>query len=67
MKKLTNKQEIKAWKVAEECGEVIQAISKIYRFGLNVKRKGQKTTNKTNLLAELNDLAEAVDEFIKTV
>ena len=63
MNKLKDKNAIKPWKVAEECGEVIQAISKIYRFGLNTKRKGNKNTNKVNLLNEINDLKLAIEEL----
>lgn len=61
MKKLAkDSPEVKFWKLAEECGEVVQALSKIKRFGLNVKRRGLKTTNKANLKAELADLYEAM-------
>lgn len=38
----------------EECAEVIQAISKVFRFGLNESFEGK--TNKTHLENELGDL-----------
>jgi len=66
MKKLTKSSpQYKYWKLAEECGEVIQAISKIHRFGINNKRPGQSETNKTRLKAENNDLILALEEVAK--
>lgn len=38
----------------EECSEVIQAISKIFRFGIDTEWKGE--TNKEHLEEELGDL-----------
>jgi len=38
----------------EECAEVIQAISKIFRFGIDEVYQGQ--TNRQRLEAELGDL-----------
>jgi NTP pyrophosphatase (non-canonical NTP hydrolase) len=38
----------------EECAEVIQAISKIFRFGMDEVFEGQ--TNRQRLQAELGDL-----------
>jgi NTP pyrophosphatase (non-canonical NTP hydrolase) len=38
----------------EECAEVIQAISKIFRFGIDEVYEGQ--TNRQRLQAELGDL-----------
>jgi NTP pyrophosphatase (non-canonical NTP hydrolase) len=38
----------------EECAEVIQAISKVFRFGLDEIFEGK--TNKQNLASELGDL-----------
>lgn len=37
----------------EECAEVIQAISKIHRFGMNSEYNG--VTNKENLTQEIGD------------
>jgi hypothetical protein len=47
---------------AEECGEVIQAISKIVRFGkdsYNPKDR-KKVTNAAHLVSELGDLLACV-------
>ena len=38
----------------EECSEVIQAISKIFRFGLDTEWKGE--TNRQHLEEEVGDL-----------
>jgi len=38
----------------EECSEVIQAVSKIFRFGLDSEWKGK--TNREQLTEELGDL-----------
>jgi NTP pyrophosphatase (non-canonical NTP hydrolase) len=38
----------------EECAEVIQAISKIFRFGLDTEWKGE--TNRQHLEEEIGDL-----------
>jgi len=38
----------------EECAEVIQAISKVFRFGLDETFEGK--TNKQSLASELGDL-----------
>jgi|APGre2960657444_1045066.scaffolds.fasta_scaffold139401_2 NTP pyrophosphatase (non-canonical NTP hydrolase) len=54
----------------EECAEVIQAISKIFRFGLDESFEGR--TNRERLTSELGDLQcmitllkqyEVVDDF----
>lgn len=54
----------------EECAEVVQAISKVFRFGINEVYEGR--TNKQRLEAELGDLEcmiallkefKVVDEF----
>jgi NTP pyrophosphatase (non-canonical NTP hydrolase) len=48
----------------EECAEVIQAISKIRRFGLNSEHNG--VTNKEHLEEEVGDLMcmfNLLDEF----
>ena len=39
---------------AEECGEVVQAITKIFRFGLDVEYNG--ITNTERLIDELGDV-----------
>lgn len=45
----------------EESAEVIQAISKIFRFGLNNYKPGQQKTNKEHLEEELGDLLAMVE------
>jgi len=40
----------------EECAEVIQAVSKISRFGLNNYKPGKPKTNREHLEEELGDL-----------
>jgi NTP pyrophosphatase (non-canonical NTP hydrolase) len=50
---LTTKQ-IEALSIAsEECAEIIQAISKIFRFGIDTKWKGE--TNREHLEEEIGD------------
>lgn len=49
-----NKREYLLVKLAEECGEVIQAVSKILIFGAEDEYKGH--TNRERLAAEINDL-----------
>lgn len=40
----------------EECAEVIQAISKCFRFGLDNFKPGKPKTNREHLEEELGDL-----------
>jgi len=47
----------------EECAEVIQAISKIHRFGLYDKHEGN--TNFYQLIKELGDLQCMMNLFIE--
>jgi hypothetical protein len=49
----------------EECSEVIQAISKVLRFGLfNCHPKDkEKRTNAMQLLDEISDLEKTMHEF----
>jgi len=46
----------------EECAEVIQAISKIHRFGMNDSYNG--ITNLEHLVKELGDLNCMINMFI---
>jgi NTP pyrophosphatase (non-canonical NTP hydrolase) len=46
--------------VAEECGEVIQAVAKILRHGLNSYHPTGTTNNVEDLEKELGDLKAAV-------
>lgn len=40
----------------EECGEVIQAISKCQRFGMDAIKPGKSKNNREHLQEELGDL-----------
>ena len=44
----------------EECAEVIQAVSKISRFGLDNLKPGKPKTNREHLEEELGDLYEMI-------
>jgi NTP pyrophosphatase (non-canonical NTP hydrolase) len=46
----------------EECAEVIQAVSKIYRFGLNNSWDG--ITNKQSLVTEIGDVLALIDILV---
>ena len=48
---------------AEECGEVVQAITKIFRFGLNAEYNG--VTNTERLIDELGDLTCMIGLIMK--
>lgn len=45
----------------EECAEVIVAISKISRFGLDNVKPGKPLTNRQHLAEELGDLQAMID------
>ena len=45
----------------EECAEVIQAVSKISRFGLDNFKPGKPKTNREHLEEELGDLMAMID------
>lgn len=47
----------------EECAEVIQAISKIFRFGLDTEWKGE--TNREHLEEEIGDLQAMIHLLIE--
>ena len=49
---------------SEECAEVIQAISKINRFGLDNFKPGKPKTNQEHLEEELGDLLAMIDLLI---
>jgi len=52
--------------LAEECSEVTKACSKILRFGMDsCHPKDHKTTNKNNLVYELNDLMSVVEMLVE--
>jgi NTP pyrophosphatase (non-canonical NTP hydrolase) len=48
--------------LTEECAEVIQAISKIYRFGPDSEWEG--VTNKQALVRELGDVLAVIEVLI---
>lgn len=48
--------------LTEECAEVIQAISKIYRFGADSEWEG--VTNKQALIRELGDVLAVIEVLI---
>jgi NTP pyrophosphatase (non-canonical NTP hydrolase) len=45
----------------EECAEVIQAVSKISRFGIDNYKPGKPKTNREHLEEELGDLQAMID------
>lgn len=45
----------------EECAEVIVAVSKISRFGLDNYKPGKPLTNRQHLAEELGDLQAMID------
>jgi NTP pyrophosphatase (non-canonical NTP hydrolase) len=47
--------------LSEECAEVIQAVSKCHRFGLNNIKPGKPLTNAQHLEGEIGDLLAMVD------
>jgi NTP pyrophosphatase (non-canonical NTP hydrolase) len=49
----------------EECSEVIQAVSKINRFGIDNYKPGKPKTNREHLEEELGDLL-AMIELLET-
>ena len=56
-------------KLQEEAAEVIQAVSKIRRFGENNSHPDRNTTNKQELITELEDLLDilAALEYCKYI
>jgi NTP pyrophosphatase (non-canonical NTP hydrolase) len=54
---LKNKKENEILLIAqEECAEVTQAISKVFRFGFDAKHPNEKRNNRERLEEELGDL-----------
>jgi NTP pyrophosphatase (non-canonical NTP hydrolase) len=45
----------------EECAEVIQAVSKCFRFGFDNIKPGKPLTNRQHLAEELGDLQAMID------
>jgi NTP pyrophosphatase (non-canonical NTP hydrolase) len=50
--------------LSEECAEVIQAISKCHRFGLDNLKPGKPKTNCEHLEEELGDLLAMIDILV---
>ena len=50
--------------LSEECAEVIQAISKFHRFGLDNLKPGKPKTNCEHLEEELGDLLAMIDILV---
>jgi NTP pyrophosphatase (non-canonical NTP hydrolase) len=48
----------------EECAEVIQAVSKISRFGIDNYKPGKPKTNREHLEEELGDLLAMIDILV---
>jgi NTP pyrophosphatase (non-canonical NTP hydrolase) len=51
--------------LSEECAEVIQAISKCHRFGMDNAKPGKPKTNREHLEEELGDLLAMVDIMLE--
>lgn len=51
--------------LSEECAEVIQAVSKCHRFGLDNYKPGKPKTNCEHLEEELGDLLAMIDILIE--
>ena len=49
----------------EECSEVIQAVSKISRFGIDNYKPGKPKTNREHLEEELGDTLAMIDILIE--
>jgi NTP pyrophosphatase (non-canonical NTP hydrolase) len=47
--------------LSEECAEVIQAVSKCHRFGLDNLKPGKPLTNAQHLEGEIGDVLAMVD------
>lgn len=51
--------------LSEECAEVIQAVSKINRFGIDNFKPGKPKTNREHLEDELGDVLAMIDLLIE--
>lgn len=49
----------------EECAEVTQAISKIFRFGFDSRHPATNKTNKESLEEEIGDLLAMIEILIR--
>jgi NTP pyrophosphatase (non-canonical NTP hydrolase) len=60
-----NEREREAMNIlSEECAEVIQAVSKCHRFGLDNLKPGKPKTNCQHLEEELGDLLAMIDILV---
>jgi NTP pyrophosphatase (non-canonical NTP hydrolase) len=48
----------------EECAEVVQAVSKVNRFGLDNYKPGETKTNRQHLEEELGDLVAMINIMV---
>lgn len=60
---LTSKQQEVLAIAQEECAEVIQAISKVFRFGIDASHNG--VTNREHLTVEAGDLMCMLDLMVE--
>lgn len=51
--------------LSEECAEVVQAISKCHRFGIDNYKPGKPKTNREHLEEEIGDLLAMVDILLE--
>ena len=49
----------------EECAEVIQAVSKVSRFGIDNYKPGKPKTNREHLEEEIGDVLAMVDIMVE--
>lgn len=61
---MINKQDYFLLKLAEECAEVSQMVSKCLRFGMDNIKPGETLNNKERLIDELEDI-EAILHVLK--
>ena len=61
---ITNKTQEALIILQEECAEVIQAVSKCYRFGLDNQHK-TSATQRANLEMEVGDMLALVDILVE--
>lgn len=58
---LTDAQEERLYLVVEECGEVVQAATKILRHGYESYHPDTGVSNRSHFQKELGDLLECID------
>lgn len=51
--------------LSEECAEVVQAISKCHRFGMDNHKPGKPKTNREHLEDELGDVLAMIDIMLE--